>query len=168
MKPISSSEDEAVRVAQELKILSVATRLRILLFLRSRDLCVGALARCLGLTQGAVSQHLAVLREAGLISAERRGHYVHYAVNVETLSRWTTRIGDLVSTGNETDVAGATCACASPPRGRTEGGLMCGKNQEGECKKDKQVKPGACSAEKIRECHGTGKGHPCTTGECSE
>ena len=32
----------------------------------------------LGITQGAVSQHLRILREAGLIEAERRGCHIHY------------------------------------------------------------------------------------------
>jgi len=87
MNPAPEQETEIVRASQTLKILSVETRLRILVLLRDRDLCVGALACRLGLTQGAVSQHLKVLRDAGLVSAERDGYYVHYRVDEGALVR---------------------------------------------------------------------------------
>ena len=81
-----SNETDVAEVAETMKVLSVETRLRILLLLRDRRLCVGALARRLGITQGAVSQHLRVLRGAGLVKARREGYYVHYAVNEAELA----------------------------------------------------------------------------------
>jgi DNA-binding transcriptional ArsR family regulator len=75
-------------MARIFTILSVSARLRILQLLQGRALCVGALAARLGLTPGAVSQHLRVLREAGLVSAERCGYFVHYRLNRVTLSQW--------------------------------------------------------------------------------
>ena len=48
--------------------------------------CVGALARQLGVSQSAVSQHLAVLRAAGLVADERRGYFVHYRLDRERLA----------------------------------------------------------------------------------
>lgn len=73
---------------QKLRILSVETRLRMLSLLAKRSLCVGALARQLGVSQGAVSQHLKILREAGLVTAERKGYYVHYRVDRQTVAQW--------------------------------------------------------------------------------
>lgn len=88
--------DQIEDVCQRLRILSVETRLRMLVLLRERDLCVGALACRLGLTQGAVSQHLKVLRDAGIVAAERDGYYVHYRVNADRLGEWREQIDELL------------------------------------------------------------------------
>jgi DNA-binding transcriptional ArsR family regulator len=37
----------------------------------------------LGISAGAVSQHLRVLKDAGLVKAERRGYFIHYTVAQE-------------------------------------------------------------------------------------
>ena len=70
------------------KILSVNTRVRMLDILKHRFLCVDALARELGITPAAVSQHLRILRDADIVIAEKRGYYVHYRINEKTLSKW--------------------------------------------------------------------------------
>ena len=54
-------------LARLLKVLSVETRVRIVQLLKDRALCVNALAARLDVTQGAVSQHLRVMRDAGLV-----------------------------------------------------------------------------------------------------
>ena len=75
------------------KLLSVPARVRIVQLLRGRALSVGALSSRLGITQGAVSQHLRVLRDAGVVAAEKRGYYVHYRLDEKLLARWKARIG---------------------------------------------------------------------------
>lgn len=76
--------------ARVFKALSDETRLRLLKLLSDQGpegaLCVGALARRLEVTQSAVSQHLGVLRMAGLVIDERRGYYVHYHLNRSRLA----------------------------------------------------------------------------------
>jgi len=42
---------------------------------------VNALAARLGVTQGAVSQHLRIMRDAGLVIDQKRGYFVHYELN---------------------------------------------------------------------------------------
>ena len=74
--------------ARIFKVLSTVTRVRIIDLLKQRSLCVNALARALEITPAAVSQHLRVLRDAGIIVAERRGYFVHYKVNMRTLTDW--------------------------------------------------------------------------------
>lgn len=73
-------------------VLGDPTRLRLLKLLgRQRDpnaLCVNALAHVLGVTQPAVSQHLRVLKQAGLVSGRRRGYRMHYFVSSEGLERF--------------------------------------------------------------------------------
>ncbi len=66
-----------------MKALSDETRLKILDLLLNYDFCVGALSRQIGVSEAAVSQHLRVLRKAGLVSGEKRGYYTHYDVNRE-------------------------------------------------------------------------------------
>ena len=86
-------------LAKMLKVLSVGTRVRIVQLLKQRVLCVGALSARLDVTQGAVSQHLRILRDAGLVTPEKRGYYVHYRLNADVLARWNRAIGTLLRTG---------------------------------------------------------------------
>ena len=86
----------AERLARISKVLSVETRVRIIHLLKDRSLCVGALSSRLDVTQGAVSQHLRILRDAGLLIDEKRGYFVHYRVNPKTLDRWKTMLDRLL------------------------------------------------------------------------
>ena len=88
--------NEPDRLARLLNVLSVSTRVRIVQLLKGRALCVSALAARLDVTQGAVSQHLRIMRDVELVIDERRGYYVHYRLNEETLATWRTAIGQLL------------------------------------------------------------------------
>jgi len=57
------------------------TRLRILILLGEDQLCVCEIVDVLGMPQGKVSRHLAVLRRAGLVDDERRGTWIHYSLS---------------------------------------------------------------------------------------
>lgn len=56
------------------------TRLRILLLLAERELCVCELVEVLDMPQGKVSRHLAVLKHAGLVRDRREGTWIYYAL----------------------------------------------------------------------------------------
>ena len=102
-------------LARLLKVLSVETRVRIVRLLKGRALCVNALAARLDVTQGAVSQHLRILRDAGLAIDEKRGYFVHYRLNEDTLAAWREEIDKLLdpAVGAGTDMKGAQkCAAA--------------------------------------------------------
>lgn len=62
------------------KALGDETRFRIFYIISRRRICVKGLAMMLAVSESAVSQHLKVLRDTGLIRGERRGHYMHYHV----------------------------------------------------------------------------------------
>ena len=79
---------EAEKLSRVFKVLSVGTRVRMVQLLKSRALCVNALARALEISPAAVSQHLRILRDADIVTAEKRGYFVHYRVNQKTLARW--------------------------------------------------------------------------------
>ena len=70
------------------KVLSVDTRVRMIELLKSRSLCVNALARELKITPAAVSQHLRILRDTGIVIADKRGYFVHYHINRKKLAQW--------------------------------------------------------------------------------
>jgi DNA-binding transcriptional ArsR family regulator len=86
-------------MANVFKALSEPTRLRLLKLLSGgQALCVNALARKLGVTQSAVSQHLRVLKQAGLVTGARAGSFVHYSLQTDrlrTYQNWLAKnLGD--------------------------------------------------------------------------
>jgi DNA-binding transcriptional ArsR family regulator len=74
------------------KALGDETRLRLVAMLSrqepGRAMCVGRLARELGVTASAVSQHLRVLKDLGLVRGERRGYRLHYFLDSERLAAY--------------------------------------------------------------------------------
>ena len=78
--------DRIMRLFRRLKALADENRLRILKMLINSDLCVGALAKHLGISKPAVSQHLQILRKAGLVKGEKCGYWTHYLVDRQALS----------------------------------------------------------------------------------
>jgi DNA-binding transcriptional ArsR family regulator len=78
-----------------LKALAHGTRWRMLELLLRHGLCVGALAQTLGITEAAASQHLQVLRKAGLVRGEKRGYWTHYMVREEALKRLGQELAEL-------------------------------------------------------------------------
>lgn len=71
------------------------TRRRILELLAAGDLSVGLITVELGISQPSVSQHLAVLREVGLVEATRRGTSSIYHLPTDPLAPVKDWIGSL-------------------------------------------------------------------------
>ena len=71
--------------AELFKVLAVDKRIEIIELLKNGEMSVNAVADVLGITQSAVSQHLRILKSAGLVSDERRGYRVFYSLNIERL-----------------------------------------------------------------------------------
>jgi len=88
--------DEIEKLAEIFKALSDPTRLRLVKLLSEGGgaLCVNALAQRLAVTQSAISQHLRVLRQAGLVRGERRGSFVHYSLDQDRLERYKAQLQD--------------------------------------------------------------------------
>jgi len=78
-----------------LKALAHETRWRMVELLLAHSLCVGALARTLGVTEAAASQHLQILRRAGLVRGEKRGYWTHYLVQTQELERLGSELARL-------------------------------------------------------------------------
>lgn len=74
-------ESEYVELAAEVfSLLSDATRIRLILALRSGELSVGELAELVGRSPTVVSQHLAKLRWAKVVQARQDGNRVYYSL----------------------------------------------------------------------------------------
>ncbi len=73
-------EASAAAAANLLRTLANERRLLILCQLGEGELSVGALQARLGLSQSALSQHLALLREEGLVATRREGQMIHYRI----------------------------------------------------------------------------------------
>ena len=98
-----------------LKALAIEPRAKIVSLLCSRCLCAGALARMLDITPGAVSQHLNVLKDRGLVTGERRGYFMHYRITEDAYERARKALDALFDkTAGSTDKGGQctrTCSC---------------------------------------------------------
>jgi ArsR family transcriptional regulator len=67
-------------IVQIFKALADPTRLRIMLLLRSRELCVCELMFILEMEQSRVSHHMRVLRDAGIAEDVREGRWIIYRI----------------------------------------------------------------------------------------
>ncbi len=83
--PISTQKR---RLAQMLKALGNPVRFQIVEYLASEKACItGDIVEHTPLAQSTVSQHLKVLREAGLIRGEIEGPATSYCIDVDSI-RW--------------------------------------------------------------------------------
>ncbi|MDQ4419485.1 metalloregulator ArsR/SmtB family transcription factor [Sphingobium sp. DEHP117] len=77
---LSLFQESAHRAAALLRLLGNEKRLMILCQLVDGELSVGALQARIGLSQSALSQHLALLREEGIVATRRESQTIHYRI----------------------------------------------------------------------------------------
>ncbi|RJQ65805.1 MAG: ArsR family transcriptional regulator [Desulfobacteraceae bacterium] len=148
-----------------LKAMADEKRLKILHMLIANDLCVGALAKQLDISKPALSQHLQILRKAGLVKGEKRGYWTHYVVDRQALWRIALELNNLAleekshktmcwrinenfeSKSKPVEVDMCQNCCQQPDK------LM--------------DKPENCTSEQIGQCHGESFEHACTKGKCT-
>ena len=75
----------SLSVLDQLKALSHEIRFDLVRYLAGGERCVCDLEALLTLPQSKVSYHLAILRDAGLVTAEQRGKNMYYALSAEPL-----------------------------------------------------------------------------------
>ena len=93
-------EAAAAGLAQVFKALGDPIRLRLLSLIGAHqggEVCVCDLTTAFDLTQPTISHHLKVLREAGIITSERRGTWVYYRLVPAALERMGTLLTAPVS-----------------------------------------------------------------------
>lgn len=85
-EPLSATE--AAELAVKLKALADPVRLQLFSAVASRaggEACVCEVSEGVGVSQPTISHHLKVLRDAGLLTSQRRGSWVYYAVVPEAV-----------------------------------------------------------------------------------
>lgn len=82
-----------------LQAIAEPSRLSIVRQLASTgEICACDLTDCCGVSQPTVSHHLKVLREAGVVSGERRGTWIYYRLEPRAAAR-IAALGHLLSSG---------------------------------------------------------------------
>ena len=91
-----SDETALAQSAAVFKALSDPTRLRILKAIsHMNEMCECSIVPVFGLSQPTISYHLKVLREAGLITSERRGQWVWHSLNQKSLLGTVRRLSEI-------------------------------------------------------------------------
>lgn len=75
---ISLANHPEVQISKLLALIGQPMRIQILLILGVQEACVCHLETALGMRQASISQHLMVLRKAGLVTAHRDGRNIFY------------------------------------------------------------------------------------------
>ncbi len=108
---------------QVIKALGDPVRYKLLCLLGEGAYCVGALSRMCGVSESAISQHLKILREAGLVYGVKLGYYTHYRLQREAL---------------EVVIRELTAILHSEPRKCVGGTWECAQAEAIGCKKPRQ------------------------------
>jgi len=80
MPEMAAVQEHATEAAALLKALANDQRLLVLCALLGKSLSVGEINERVPLSQSALSQHLAVLRSAGLVTTRRQSQTIHYGL----------------------------------------------------------------------------------------
>lgn len=89
--------------AELFKILAVDKRIEIIELLKKEAMNVNSLAETLGVTSSAVSQHLRVLKSAGLVRDERKGYWIYYSLDRDKLEKCRERLNRICTCGCRND-----------------------------------------------------------------
>lgn len=97
--PVESVDELRELLSHQLfKAMGDPNRIRLLLLIieRCRTCTVGELAECLTVDVSVVSRHLAMLRAAGILHAEREGKQVNYSLQYKHLAETLRGIADAI------------------------------------------------------------------------
>jgi DNA-binding transcriptional ArsR family regulator len=93
-----------IQSAELFKVLGVDTRVKIIELLKTQGpLGAMEISKQLGITPAAVSQHLRLLRQSGLVRSERKGYWIPYSIDEEALEKCGRQLAKV-----------CTCGCKGP------------------------------------------------------
>ncbi len=136
---------------QIFKTLADETRFKLVKLLLTHDLCVGALAKHLSISEAAVSQHMKCLREAGLVKGKRGD------IGPTTPSRRRSCTSWRGCGRGWTELPSCPVGICIK---KLNNKIDCQKEEEKmcdcKCQQPEKLKgkPEECSLEQIKECHG--------------
>ena len=91
-------------MAKVVKAMAHPTRLFIIDELKKKPHCVCELTEMIGADISTVSKHLSVLKNAGIIYAEKRGNNVYYHLRCDCVLNFYNCIIDVIETGNRLQI----------------------------------------------------------------
>ena len=99
--PIRSLDDDPHAAAELLRLLANEHRLEVLCALRTGELSVGQLSGRVGLSQSALSQHLARLRADGVVATRRAAQTIFYRIADEEVLAILEAVADVMQRRRE-------------------------------------------------------------------
>lgn len=98
-------------IERMLKALGESMRFKIYNQLLERKHCVRSLSKKLSVTESAISQHLKVMREAGLIYGEKYGYHTHYLPKQDAIDILTGLFQQMQEKARTVDRDMTVCNC---------------------------------------------------------
>ena len=84
------------------KVLSVDTRVKIIELLKAQGpLGSKDISAAIGITTAAVSQHLKILKQAGLVRSERKGYWIPYSIDEKAMENCRQLLTEVCTCGCE-------------------------------------------------------------------
>ena len=100
------NQDDLNQSAKVLRALAHPLRMQILQYISQHPATtVGPIYRNMKLEQSVVSQHLHILRKAGLVTDERESKFIHYSVNESRVKRINNSIRAFMAEEVTEDIA---------------------------------------------------------------
>ena len=94
-----------------LKALGEPMRLKIYQALLERKHCIRSLSKKFGISESAISQHMKVMKEAGLVYGEKFGYHTHYLPLQEAVDFLTLQFQLMQSASLSVDRCLTVCQC---------------------------------------------------------
>ncbi|HEC17277.1 MAG TPA: ArsR family transcriptional regulator [Sedimenticola sp.] len=80
MEPLITADEDIAQAARSLKAMSHPIRLKILCTLGDKEVSVQEIVDRVGTTQSNISQHLAILRDKGILACRKDANRVFYRI----------------------------------------------------------------------------------------
>ena len=100
-----------MELARMLKALGEPMRLKIYQALLERKHCVRSLSKKFGVSESAISQHMKVMRDAGLVSGEKYGYHTHYLPTQEAADFLAAQFHQMRTASLTVDRDMTVCQC---------------------------------------------------------
>lgn len=75
-----------INIVNFLKAIADETRIRIISLIKYDEICVCKLMEILDMPQSTLSHHISILKNAGIIDAEKRGKWIYYSLNKKNVN----------------------------------------------------------------------------------
>lgn len=103
-----------------LKALGEPMRLKIYRALLERKHCVRSLSKKFGISESAISQHMKVMKDAGLVYGEKYGYHTHYLPRQDAIDFLTDQFAQMRTASLTVDRDMSVCQCEYRKEGKND------------------------------------------------